>query len=254
MLAAGRGARLKPLTNLWPKCLMPIHGAPLLSYWLHQCGKVKGASTFINTHHLACIVDEFLENNIQIENMSKISEPNLLGTGGTIINAYNLLKGRPTVIVHADNYSSIELTDFITAHEKSRSEQDIEISMGVFDCEDPKQCGICVTDERNILTEFYEKQDDPPGRKANAAVYIFESSVIDFIRKKSCVDLSIDVLPKYLNKIMTYHIDGIHRDIGTQEQLKKAQNDYKLRHSKFSMNQQHLKIFHSIMEKVASKS
>ncbi|WP_197470311.1 sugar phosphate nucleotidyltransferase, partial [Oleiphilus sp. HI0117] len=34
LLSAGLGTRLRPLTNNWPKCLMPINGRPLLEYWL----------------------------------------------------------------------------------------------------------------------------------------------------------------------------------------------------------------------------
>ena len=33
VLCAGLGTRLKPLTEEWPKCLMPIGKRPLLEYW-----------------------------------------------------------------------------------------------------------------------------------------------------------------------------------------------------------------------------
>lgn len=205
-------------------------------------------------HHLAVIVDEFLEDNFCSKNLNKLFESELLGTGGTIVRAYQALKDRPTLVIHADNYSSIDLKDFIVEHEKLCLEQGIKISMSVFECEDPKQFGICITDERNIVTEFYEKQEDAPGKIANAAVYIFEPTVIDFIKEHSCKDLSIDVIPKYLNKIATYPINGIHRDIGSEELLKKAQNDCKISHSKFFMSEKNLKIFHEIIEKTSSKT
>ena len=55
LLAAGIGSRLKPLTNSWPKCLMPIGQKPLLEHWLSSLNeldisKILGfaiASTYI---------------------------------------------------------------------------------------------------------------------------------------------------------------------------------------------------------------
>ncbi|MFM7783416.1 MAG: sugar phosphate nucleotidyltransferase, partial [Gammaproteobacteria bacterium] len=34
LLAAGLGTRLRPLSEHWPKCLMPIGTRPLLEHWL----------------------------------------------------------------------------------------------------------------------------------------------------------------------------------------------------------------------------
>ena len=36
LLCAGKGTRLRPLTDNTPKCLMPINNKPLLDYWLHD--------------------------------------------------------------------------------------------------------------------------------------------------------------------------------------------------------------------------
>ena len=45
LLAAGKGTRLKPLTDEWPKCLMPIGGKPLLEHWLSTLKELNLSQT-----------------------------------------------------------------------------------------------------------------------------------------------------------------------------------------------------------------
>ena len=52
LLCAGKGTRLRPLTDNTPKCLMPINNKPLLDYWLHDLDLAGIDSYLINTHHL----------------------------------------------------------------------------------------------------------------------------------------------------------------------------------------------------------
>ena len=41
LLAGGKGTRLRPFTEALPKCMMPIHGRPLLDIWLEELFKTK---------------------------------------------------------------------------------------------------------------------------------------------------------------------------------------------------------------------
>jgi len=61
LLAAGFGTRLKPLTDIWPKCLMPIRNRPLLEYWLSILQKSGISNVLVNTHYLSEHVERFLE-------------------------------------------------------------------------------------------------------------------------------------------------------------------------------------------------
>ena len=60
LLAAGLGTRLRPLTLHTPKCLVPIHGEPLLGRWLRQLEAAGCEAVLINTHYLADQVLAFL--------------------------------------------------------------------------------------------------------------------------------------------------------------------------------------------------
>ena len=51
LLNAGTGTRLKPYTDSWPKCLMPINNIPLLEYWIYDLVNIGINNIYINTHY-----------------------------------------------------------------------------------------------------------------------------------------------------------------------------------------------------------
>ena len=100
--------------------------------------------------------------------------------------------------------------------------------MMTFDTDVPQSCGIVEVDERGVVTGFHEKVAHPPGNHANAAVYIFEPSVIDFLASlgKEVIDISTEVLPSYLGRMLAFHNSDYHRDIGTLESLALAEKEF----------------------------
>ena len=102
------------------------------------------------------------------------------------------------------------------------------MTMMTFDTDAPSTCGIVVLSDKGLVQEMHEKAADPPGRRANAAVYIFEPEVVDFIASlgRPVVDLSTEVLPHFVGHIYTFHNYGYHRDIGSPESLKRAEAEF----------------------------
>ena len=84
LLAAGLGARLCPLTDDWPKCLMPIGERPLLEYWLETLYSTNVREVIVNLHHHSEIVQEFLNRPSFKDWVSSVYEKKLLGTAGTL--------------------------------------------------------------------------------------------------------------------------------------------------------------------------
>ena len=83
LLSAGLGTRLKPLTDKWPKCLMPIGGRPLLEYWLQALCDLEINKVIVNTHHHSELVSAFLDRPHFAEWVTNIYEPELLGTASS---------------------------------------------------------------------------------------------------------------------------------------------------------------------------
>jgi len=226
LLSAGYGTRLAPLTNHTPKCLVPIKGYPLLGYWLDLLLPQHIEKVLINTHYLPDLVDDYLRDHKYASLVETAYEEKLLGTAGTILSNKDFLDKSDFFVAHADNLTKFNFKDFIDAH--NRRLDFVEITMMTFDSDVPSSCGIVVENPDGIVLQFFEKVENPPSRRANAAVYIMSRNVLDFIGtiNKDVIDISVDIIPNFLGKIQTFHNNQYHRDIGTPESLALANNEF----------------------------
>ena len=224
LLAAGLGTRLRPITDNIPKCLVPIRGKPLLGYWLDALVDAGVESVLVNLHYLADQVSEFVETRTDRNRITLIEEPVLLGTAGTVRENSGFFAGDKGLVIHADNFCGASIEKLINAH--SSRPEGTEITMMTFRTNDPSACGIIEIDRQGVVQGFHEKVADPPGRIANAAIYVFEQSVIQCIsasRIGEFVDISRDVIPRYIGRIFATPADGPVIDIGTPENFERAQ-------------------------------
>ncbi|MDA8855618.1 nucleotidyltransferase family protein [Alphaproteobacteria bacterium] len=227
VLAAGLGTRLRPLTDIWPKCLMPIHGRPLLEYWfsdLFECGVKK---ILINTHFhspevLSFVKRDFFEGKVEV-----FEESELLGTAGTVRSMAGALDDSSVIVVHADNWMDFDLQILLDHHRAFlKRSKEYSMSMLTFTSDNPSSAGVVVCDNDGIVTEFHEKVTRPPSNIANGAVYVVEPQVVEWIvAHPDVTDFSLQVIPQFLGRIGTVHNNSIHRDIGTIESLLIAQKD-----------------------------
>jgi mannose-1-phosphate guanylyltransferase len=100
--------------------------------------------------------------------------------------------------------------------------------MLTFETDHPSSCGIIELDANDIVVAFHEKVRDPPGARANGAVYVMEPSVLDFLAAlgKEEIDLSTEVLPHFLGRIHAAPLCGYLRDIGRPESLVLAEQEF----------------------------
>lgn len=226
LLAAGFGTRLRPITDKVPKCLVPIRGKPLLGYWLDLLFSGGIEHVLINTHYFPQQVHAFVQSHRSKEKVSLVHENELLGTAGTVLKNRKWLEDGPFLLAHADNLTRFDLQAFAKAHEMRQ--KDVEITMMTFTTDTPQSCGIVECDQDNIVIGFHEKVARPPSNEANAAVYIVEPSVLEFIRlqNKEVFDFSTDVLPHYLSRMQIFPNKNYHRDIGTPESLRLAEFEF----------------------------
>lgn len=225
LLTAGFGTRLSPLTSILPKCLMPIHGRPLLGLWLELLKRGGVDRVFINLHHHADLVEEYIENSPYKELINFLHEPKLLGTAGTINRLKSQFTSNDLCLIHADNLSLYDFKKFQTAYE--RRPQDCSLTMMTFDTDNPGNCGIVTLDSNKRVVNFIEKPKENIGSLANGAVYIiYLPEILKVIESDTNItDFSTQVLPHFIGHMNSFHNDHYHRDIGNIAALCAAQHE-----------------------------
>lgn len=222
LLAAGRGERLKPLTDTVPKCLVKIGGRPLLQYWLDICEHSGFESVLVNGFYLADQVENFLTSIVDQYKMKIefVRENRLHGTGGTVLKHRKFVEGDDFfMFCHADNFTDIRMNSFIEFHRNCGA----ELSVALFRTSVPKQCGIAeeIADDGRIL-RFVEKPNEAKTDLASAAVFLASPTVFDAFPEKEIIDFSKEVLPKFQGQMYGFPIDGFNIDVGTPDNYRLA--------------------------------
>jgi mannose-1-phosphate guanylyltransferase len=117
VLAAGLGTRLRPLTDICPKPLMPIVNRPLLGVVLAQLEAAGCFQVAVNTHHLADQVHDYLRSEPWSFHLSVSFEPEILGTGGGIKQIGEILRDGPFLAINGDILTDLDLAGMYRAHD-----------------------------------------------------------------------------------------------------------------------------------------
>jgi MurNAc alpha-1-phosphate uridylyltransferase len=103
ILAAGRGERLRPLTDRIPKPLLPIAGEPLIAHQLRWLARAGIADVVINLHHLGDAIATALGDGAAFGiRIAYSRETTRLETGGGIVKALPLLGAQPFLVLNGD--------------------------------------------------------------------------------------------------------------------------------------------------------
>jgi UDP-N-acetylglucosamine diphosphorylase/glucosamine-1-phosphate N-acetyltransferase len=173
ILAAGKGLRLRPITETRPKPLIPILCKPLLQWQLEaleNTGLID--EVIIVVSYLGDMVRKFIDN-LRIGNMRVkiVDQGEELGTGDAVLKALKntTLSDEKVLILYGDvflkNWSILK---------EILSGENIVVGAQV---SNPSDYGVLVV-KNNYLRELIEKPINPPTNIVNAGIYVFRTDTI----------------------------------------------------------------------------
>lgn len=231
IFAAGKGTRLKPITDLIPKALVKIKGKTLLEITINKLKRYGFNEIIINVHHFSLQILDYLQRKNYFDINIKISDETdlLLDTGGGLKQAKNFLNGEESFLVHnVDVLSDINLNTMMNHHLSQESLATIAVrnreTQRYFLFNDNNLlCGW-----QNIKTGekiISRKEENNLTPLAFSGVHIINPKIFELMPDTkifSMVDLYLNLCTEH--KISAYrHDDTAWIDIGKPESLKKAE-------------------------------
>jgi len=223
LLSAGKGERLRPLTDSIPKCMVPIQEVPLLEIWLDLCQRYGIHEVLVNTHAHAAVVQGYLLRHRRGIRMKITEEEVLLGSAGTLLANRSWVKDEQEFwIFYSDVLTNMNLAGMLEYH---RCKNQIA-TIGVYEVANPKQCGIVAVDSDNIVKEFTEKPMNPRSNLAFSGILIATQAIFEVVPHKIPADIGFDVLPKLAGRMAAYPISDYLVDVGSPSSYENAQQTW----------------------------
>lgn len=207
ILAAGRGERMRPLTDTVPKPLLEVAGKPLIVHQIEALGLAGIGTIVINTGRLGDQIQYHLGTGesfgVSILYSEEGDEP--LETAGGIVKALPLLGTEPFIVTNADIYSDF---DYQTLPEQLDSDAQLVL------VDNPPH-----NPDGDFALENGQLQNEGPQRLTYSGIGLYSPRFF-----KDCAHGKLPLAPLLRqsaqeNRLSGQYFKGFWCDIGTPERL-----------------------------------
>ncbi len=213
ILAGGLGTRMRPLTYLVPKPLLPIGGKPLIERTIEYFKSYGFREFVICVAYLKGYIIDYLNRSkrslgVEIE-FAESDVP--LGTAGQLKTAEHLIS-ETFLAMNGDIVTSLNIGKLVDFH-KSRGGIGT-IALKTFELKLPY--GLVEVGQDSAITAFREKP--VMSFMVNAGIYVFEKEIFQYIPKGKVSSLETDVFPRLISEgkvLNSFYEEAYWADIGT---------------------------------------
>lgn len=174
IMAGGKGTRLKPITNVIPKPLIPVGDKTILEEIMDQFEGIGSKQFYMSVNYKSDMMRFYLDQLDHKYNIEFFEETKPLGTIGSV----SLLKGKITTPFFVSNCDIVIDQDYRDVYEyHQNNHNDITIVTAVKSIRIPY--GVIETGENGLMTGLKEKPEQT--YMINTGVYILNPELIDEI-------------------------------------------------------------------------
>ncbi len=221
IMAGGEGTRLRPITETIHKPMVKIDGVPLLERQIRLLHKIGVSRIFLSVNYLGKVIENHFGDGTQFGiEISYLKENRKLGTAG----ALHLLKenfNKPILVMNGDILTTSDLNNLYNFHfdhdaciTAAAIHYRVDIPYGVFEASQA----------------IVQRIDEKPSQQflCNAGIYAVSPEIVDDLCNEAELSMP-DLIEKCLQENKRVAVFPVHEywtDIGTPEDLNKAQRDF----------------------------
>jgi mannose-1-phosphate guanylyltransferase len=228
LLAAGRGLRLKALTERTPKPLVPVGGRPMVGYVLDLLKAAGVREVHMNTHHLGDRIPQALGDGAEWGlSIRYHPEAEILGTGGGLRAACRAcpdLAEAPFVMLNSDILVDIDLGAVVAGHLASPALATLVLR----DDPDAARFGLIGTDDGGRIRRFLDVNAGGARREHMfTGIQVLSPEILDYMPDEEVFPIT-DAYKAALadGAVLRAHLHrGYWADLGTPERLRAAEAD-----------------------------
>ncbi len=216
ILAAGRGERMRPLTDHTPKPLLKVGGKPLIVWHLERLAQAGFTEVVINHAHLGEQIEAALGNGNQWHLTIQYSpEIIALETAGGIANALPMLGDKAFLVVNGDTFTEIDFVQLKLSYQLSRKLFALDPLAHLVLVDNPPQ-----HPQGDFAIEAGMLKNEGAHKLTFSGVGIYQPALFASIARGEPAKLA-PLLRSAIaeNKATAEYYSGIWHDIGTPERL-----------------------------------
>jgi mannose-1-phosphate guanylyltransferase len=208
ILAAGKGTRVRPITHIVPKPMIPILQKPVMEFLLELLREHGFAEIMVNVSHLAEEIENYFRDGqrfgveIAYSFEGRIEDGELigdaLGSAGGLkkIQTFQRFFDDTFVVLCGDALIDLDLSEAVRRH-KAKGAMASLITKRV-PRDQVSSYGVVVTDDDGRVRSFQEKPsvDEAASDMINTGIYIFEPEVLDYVPDGVAFDIGSDLFPR----------------------------------------------------------
>lgn len=221
ILAGGKGTRLRPLTAVFPKPLVPLGHKPIIEVLLNKIKNSGLRDITISTGYLAELIMAVCGDGTKYGlNIRYVGEESPLGTAGAL--GHMDLGDGTVIVMNGDLLTTLSFGNLIQFHEQEQADvtiglhrRDVKIDFGVVD-----------SDENGLFTGFREKPTF--SYEVSMGVNVLSAHARQLVKKNEYLDMPNLILKVHESggKVCCYREDCYWLDIGRMDDYAQAQEDF----------------------------